>query len=107
MGEMAEYLINGDDCESCGQHLGQGFGFPRSCCDENHPGYIGNDCVDEDDDEEEACIEDIALSAQILHDYLKEYRENNSKEFQGLAPHAKEFFNNLEKSLNEYFGCDD
>ena len=28
---MAEAMINGDDCETCGEHLGEGSGFPRKC----------------------------------------------------------------------------
>jgi len=31
MGEMAEYLLNGDDCSSCGEYIGEGDGFPREC----------------------------------------------------------------------------
>jgi hypothetical protein len=31
MGEMAEYLINGDDCQSCGEYIGKGDGYPRNC----------------------------------------------------------------------------
>lgn len=31
MGEMAEYIINGDDCQECGEYIGPGDGFPRSC----------------------------------------------------------------------------
>ena len=31
MGEMAEYMLNGDDCQSCGEYLGEGDGFPRNC----------------------------------------------------------------------------
>lgn len=32
MGEMADYLLNGDDCESCGLPFDDaGDGFPRSC----------------------------------------------------------------------------
>lgn len=31
MGEMADYMLNGDDCECCGQYLGEGMGFPRTC----------------------------------------------------------------------------
>jgi len=36
MGEQAEYILNGDDCESCGDHIGEGSGFPRKCsgCEE-------------------------------------------------------------------------
>jgi hypothetical protein len=36
MGEMAEYMLNGDDCQSCGEYLGEGDGFPRNCaaCDD-------------------------------------------------------------------------
>lgn len=35
MGEMAEYMLNGDDCQGCGEYLGDGPGFPRWCasCD--------------------------------------------------------------------------
>lgn len=31
MGEMAEYMLNGDDCEWCGEYLGDGLGYPRLC----------------------------------------------------------------------------
>lgn len=31
MGEMAEYMLNGDDCQGCGEYLGKGPGFPRWC----------------------------------------------------------------------------
>lgn len=31
MGEIADALLNGDDCEVCGEHLGPGDGFPRRC----------------------------------------------------------------------------
>jgi len=31
MGEMAEYLLNGDDCSNCGEYIGEGDGFPREC----------------------------------------------------------------------------
>jgi len=31
MGEYADYMLNGDDCQQCGQHIGNGPGFPRSC----------------------------------------------------------------------------
>lgn len=31
MGEYAEYMLNGDDCQYCGEYLGEGDGYPRSC----------------------------------------------------------------------------
>lgn len=31
MGEYADYMLNGDDCQFCGEYLGNGEGFPRSC----------------------------------------------------------------------------
>jgi hypothetical protein len=32
MGEMADYLINGDDCEVCGMPFPDpGEGYPRTC----------------------------------------------------------------------------
>ena len=31
MGEMADYMLEGDDCQECGEYLGPGDGFPRSC----------------------------------------------------------------------------
>lgn len=35
MGEMADYMLNGDDCKGCGEYLGDGPGYPRLCgaCD--------------------------------------------------------------------------
>lgn len=31
MGEAAEDLLNGDVCESCGEWLGNGQGYPQQC----------------------------------------------------------------------------
>lgn len=31
MGEYADYILNGDDCQECGMYIGDGDGFPRSC----------------------------------------------------------------------------
>ncbi len=31
MGEYADYIINGDDCQECGVYIGPGDGYPRSC----------------------------------------------------------------------------
>ena len=31
MGQHADYMINGDDCQGCGMHIGTGPGFPRWC----------------------------------------------------------------------------
>lgn len=31
MGEQADYMLNGDDCSMCGQHIGDGDGIPRVC----------------------------------------------------------------------------
>lgn len=31
MGEYADYILNGDDCQYCGEYLGEGDGYPRSC----------------------------------------------------------------------------
>ena len=36
MGEQADYMINGDDCQVCGMYIGEGDGYPRTCagCDD-------------------------------------------------------------------------
>lgn len=31
MGDMADAILNGDFCQNCGEWLGDGDGFPRSC----------------------------------------------------------------------------
>lgn len=31
MGEYAEYMLNGDDCQVCGEYMGNGDGYPRTC----------------------------------------------------------------------------
>jgi hypothetical protein len=31
MGEYADYMLNGDDCQECGEYIGDGPGYPRSC----------------------------------------------------------------------------
>jgi hypothetical protein len=43
MGEIAEGIINGDFCQYCGEYLGEGDGFPRTC-----PG-----CADDTQDNDE------------------------------------------------------
>ena len=32
---MADYILDGDDCQECGEYIGEGDGYPRSCggCD--------------------------------------------------------------------------
>lgn len=36
MGEQADYMLNGDDCQICGVPIGEGDGYPRTCagCDD-------------------------------------------------------------------------
>lgn len=31
MGEIADNILNGNDCQYCGEYLGEGDGYPRSC----------------------------------------------------------------------------
>lgn len=31
MGEAADDILNGDCCESCGEWIGDGHGYPRQC----------------------------------------------------------------------------
>lgn len=31
MGDAADAILNGDDCELCGEYLGSGDGYPRKC----------------------------------------------------------------------------
>lgn len=33
MGDVADGILNGDDCQECGIYMGGGEGFPRSCAD--------------------------------------------------------------------------
>ncbi len=39
MGDAADAILNGDDCQECGEYMGGGEGFPRSC----------DGCVDDGD----------------------------------------------------------
>lgn len=43
MGECAEYILNGDDCQVCGEYIGEGNGYPRACygCGGNNAEYGG------------------------------------------------------------------
>lgn len=43
MGEYADYMLNGDDCQSCGEYLGDGDGFPRNCAGCEGELYPGDD----------------------------------------------------------------
>lgn len=31
MGDVADAILNGDDCELCGEYIGEGDGYPRKC----------------------------------------------------------------------------
>lgn len=31
MGQVADALVNGDDCQVCGEYIGEGDGFPQTC----------------------------------------------------------------------------
>lgn len=31
MGEYADYMLNGDDCQVCGEYMGEGDGYQRTC----------------------------------------------------------------------------
>lgn len=31
MGDIADAVLNGDFCQHCGEYLGEGAGFPRTC----------------------------------------------------------------------------
>lgn len=33
MGEIAEMMLDGTLCSTCGSYVGRGDGFPRSCCE--------------------------------------------------------------------------
>jgi hypothetical protein len=108
MGEMADYLINGDDCESCGQYIGEGDGFSRSCCDKNHPNYMGDDFESDNEDLEEGIkLSDIDTNIRILHHELIDFRESHSDEMKNLTQPQKDFLTNLEKLLNDFFNCED
>lgn len=37
MGEYANYMLSGDDCCVCGEHIGSGDGFPRTCAGCSRP----------------------------------------------------------------------
>ncbi len=41
MGEAADDLINGDACESCGEWLGNGAGYPQLCTGCSAPKHKG------------------------------------------------------------------
>ncbi len=38
MGDAADAILNGDDCQECGEYMGGGEGFPRSCAGCNPDG---------------------------------------------------------------------
>jgi|CXWL01.1.fsa_nt_gi hypothetical protein len=40
MGQAADDLLEGDCCESCGEWLGGGEGYPRQCAGCKSPGKI-------------------------------------------------------------------
>lgn len=43
MGECAEYMINGDDCQECGQPFLKSYGYPISCTDCGGNGKLFSD----------------------------------------------------------------
>lgn len=43
MGEYADYMINGDDCQECGQPFLKSYGYPMSCTDCGGKGKLFTD----------------------------------------------------------------
>jgi len=39
MGDIADMMINGLMCETCGMFFDDECGYPRSCCDKEHFNY--------------------------------------------------------------------
>lgn len=55
MGDAADSIMNGDVCQFCGEYIGHGQGFPRSCgCEDD-----GLDWLDDDDEEYGDCDDDL------------------------------------------------
>lgn len=47
MGEYAEYMINGDDCQECGQTFLKSYGHPMTCTDCGGKGKLLCDATDD------------------------------------------------------------
>lgn len=100
MGEIADSIINGDFCETCGKFLGKGDGFPRSCCDESH--YNFQDEIDFDEEaDEETTLEDVETDVRVLLHDIRVFKEN--ADINELTEHQKKFINNVETLLENYF----
>ena len=47
MGEQANYMINGDDCQECGMPFLKSYGYPTTCTDCGGKGVLFCDATDE------------------------------------------------------------
>lgn len=48
MGEYAEFMINGDDCQECGQTFLKSYGYPTSCAECGGKGKLLGDSTTEE-----------------------------------------------------------
>lgn len=67
MGVMADYILNGDDCQYCGEYLGEGNGYTRSCLS----------CSKNDNDNESDISETIENGLSFLRTAAIRLRESD------------------------------
>ncbi len=48
MGEYADYMINGDDCQQCGQTFLKSYGHPTTCTDCGGNGKLASDASEKE-----------------------------------------------------------
>jgi hypothetical protein len=99
MGEVAEMLLDGTMCETCGEFIGDAVGYPRSCCDKTHCNYLAEmeDC-DDDDDEDQIDLDDIDIQAKLLLFVIEKAKSQGLV----LSKTQQTFINSTEKLLNEF-----
>lgn len=75
MGQYADYVINGDDCQYCGEYLGEGDGYARACrsCADDEIKEDRKQRAEEDKKRAAAKIKAGHVAAKVMALLEKEY----------------------------------
>lgn len=100
MGEMADYMLNGDDCEGCGQYLGEGDGYTRRCASCRAPEKKTPSQIKK---EKKEALANISYAISKLISASAELHElgytKHSKSVDGLMKNLDLYHSNLKKKL--------
>lgn len=102
MGEMADYMLNGDDCEGCGEYLGSGDGFSRKCASCSAPKKKTTSQIKKAKKQSLASIGYAISKLIVAHIQLNELGYTKlSKNVEGLIRNLDAFHSKLARKLQD------